>query len=175
MENVAIGPRGHVMNHQINPATGFLENPGYAFDFDSERKQAFIDEYRRSGLRFRQTCKNLGISPHTIHKHTRIDQAFKNALDEALADYAEHLESSQMEFALDKKNFMDRAMQLRRLYPEKYALEKTLKTDFTITLNTGNAASLVDQTKTIDAELVTNDSNALSNALANPPTSDGGR
>ena len=120
------GPRRHTPNHTIDPETGFLESNGYAvMSFDAERKIQFLRLYQANGLRFRKTCKDLGLSHNTVLHHYKIDDEFKKALDELQADYAEDLESSSMQFAMLPKHFMDRCMQLRRLYPEKYDSAKS--------------------------------------------------
>lgn len=143
--------------HQVDPSSGFVETTGkYATAFTAERKQQFIDVYVASGLRFKHTCKKLGISDHTVHHHISIDPEFKNKIDEAQAEYAEELEARQRNFALEPKQFMDRAMQLRCLLPGKYAREQNYGSSSPITINV-SGDFLIDAKKRsemIDAEIV---------------------
>jgi len=122
--------------HEVDPASGFLQTTGnYAEAFTPERKQHFINIFKSSGLRFRQTCDNLGISSHTINHHISIDPEFKRKYQEAIDDYAEELEAKQRAFALESKNFMDRAMQLRSLLPAKYARDERINASQTVQIN----------------------------------------
>lgn len=106
----------------VDPSSGFLESTGnFANAFDSERKAQFLEVYKANGLRFKKTCKLLGISEHTINHHHAVDHVFRSAFDEVQREYAEDLQCTSMEIALTPKGFMDRIAQLRRLFPGKYA------------------------------------------------------
>lgn len=146
--------------HNVDPATGYLQAKGnYAEAFTPERKQQWLDVYKASGLRFLSTCKSLGISDHTINHHIEIDQEFKAKFKEVQAEYAEELEALQRDFAKDKKQFMDRAMQLRALLPGKYARDER-RDDVAVTINISNEALIEakrrseSMDKAIEAEIV---------------------
>lgn len=143
--------------HQVDPSSGFLQTTGnYAEAFTPERKQQFLDVYIASGLRFLTTCKKLGLSDHTINHHIDIDPEFKRRFNEAQAEYAEELEAKQRNYALEPKQFMDRAMQLRALLPGKYAREQNYGSNQAITINL-NGNLLIDakrRAETLDAEII---------------------
>ena len=130
--------------HEVDQATGMVQTTGnYATAFTPDRKEQFLSVYVASGLRFKHTCKQLGISDHTVHHHVSIDPEFKKRLEDAQAEYAEDLEADQRNFARDKKNFMDRAMQLRYLFPKKYARDEKSTTNQPIQINI-NGNLLID-------------------------------
>lgn len=142
--------------HEVDPATGFLQTKGpYAVAFTAERKKQFLDVYRANGLMMRKTCNQLGLSGHTINHHLSIDPEFKKALVDAQAEYAEELEAKQRSYALDPKHFMDRAMQLRYLLPERYAQDQKQQTSSVVINIQGDL--VIDAKKRadlIDAEIV---------------------
>lgn len=144
--------------HQVDPATGFIETTGnYATAFTPERKQQFLSVYVASGLRFKHTCKQLGLSDHTINHHITIDPEFKKAVEECHAEYAEELEARQRNFALEPKHFMDRAMQLRCLLPGKYARDENRSTNqnnITININAEALAREKERANAIEAEII---------------------
>jgi len=144
--------------HSWDANSGMIQTTGnYATAFTPERKQQFIDVYVASGLRFKHTCKKMGISDHTVHHHISIDPEFKKRIDEAQAEYAEELEARQRNFALEPKHFMDRAMQLRCLLPGKYARDENRNgQNQPITINV-NGDLLIDAKKrseVLDAQIV---------------------
>lgn len=150
------GPMPHAL--AVNPATGFMESHGTsAFTFDTERKAQFLKVYRANGLRFRQTCKDIGLSHGTVHKHYQIDQAFREAMDECEREYAEHLEAVQRDIALTPRGFMDRCMQLRHLYPERYDRQNTSGGGSHITINiTGDTLlGVMDRQKSLENQPIT--------------------
>lgn len=143
--------------HATDPETGMIQTTGnYPTALTPERKQQFLDIYVANGLRFRTTCKQLGISHHTITHHLDIDKEFKKRFNDAQTEYAEELEARQRNYALEPKQFMDRAMQLRALLPEKYAREQNLGSGQAIQINvSGNfVIEAKKRDEMIDAEIV---------------------
>ena len=110
----------HIANHSIDPETGFLENPAYAHDFDAKKKKTFLSVFKLNGLGFFRTCRQLGMSCSTVHKHYQIDSVFKKALDEAREEYGDELESTSRLNALNPRSVIERIFQLKSLFPEKY-------------------------------------------------------
>jgi len=111
-------------NHVIDPETGFLENPAYAYDFNAERKVQFLKVFSNNGLGMYRTCKALGLSPATVNKHYQIDSVFKKALDTARMVYADELEAVSRENALNPRSVIERIFQLKSLLPEKYGEQR---------------------------------------------------
>lgn len=107
-------------NHVINPETGFIENPAYAYDFDSERKLQFLRTFEVNNLRLYRTLQQLGISPETYNKHYNTDAAFKAAVDHVRRVYTDELEGTSRENALNPKSVIERIFQLKALLPGKY-------------------------------------------------------
>lgn len=120
----AMSKPGSIPNHTQDPETGYLESLAYDDAFDATKKKIFIEAYRSKGLNLTETCKDLGMSKHTIYKHMRIDPIFNEHLQAAIDEYADKLEWVSRQNALQAKGFLDRAMQLRHLRPTKYAPEK---------------------------------------------------
>ena len=140
--------------HEVDPASGFLQTTGnYAEAFTPERKENFLSVYKASGLRFLSTCKQLGLSNHTLNHHISIDPEFKAKFQKVQEEYAEELEAKQRAFALDQKNFMDRAMQLRALLPGKYARDERINAQPTVQINING--NLMIDTKSRDESIET--------------------
>lgn len=158
----------------VNPATGFMDSQDYAFTFDGERKRQFLERYRANGLMFRKTCKELGISMHTVNKHYQLDPKFKEEYDECQREYAESLESFQRDMALTPKGFMDRCMQLRHLFPDRYAPEKQSSGPSHVVINiTADAlGQITERQRTLDAQIVGPEHSLEHTPTAPPSTSD---
>lgn len=147
---------GQISSFSADPATGFLETTQghYVTAFDADRKSQFIQVYKANGLRFKKTCKLLGISEHTINKHTESDKAFANALAEVRREYAEDLECTSMDIALTPKGFMDRIAQLRRFFPGRYApSENAGQTKIELHID-GDLVLSKKHTETLEASIV---------------------
>jgi hypothetical protein len=124
-------------NHQIDPKTGFTENPAYLYAFDSERKKRFLNLYRSNGLMFNKTCKQLGLSHNTVNKHYQTDPEFKVLVDEAERDYTEELEAVSRRNALKPRFYVERIFQLKTLKPEKYDPQRNMgASNVTINIDT---------------------------------------
>lgn len=111
-------------NHTIDPETGFLENNGYPFAFDAERKKLFIETMVENGLSVYNTCKALKLSHHTFFNHIKSDPAFKEAFEKAKEIYSDRLAGMSMMNAMNPKSVIERIFQLKWLYPERYADQK---------------------------------------------------
>lgn len=138
-------------NHVINPQSGYLENPAYAYDFDTERKKTFLKRFLENGLRLYRTSDELGISYHTINKHYDIDAKFRADYDEVVARYTDELEGVSRTNALNPKSVIERIFQLKSLLPEKYAEQRNdtknvvnLHIDFSMLDAARNRAKIVD-------------------------------
>lgn len=121
-------------NHVINPATGFLENPAYAYQFDSDRKKAFLEEYARNNLRIRRTCDKLGLGVDTVNRHYQNDPVFRKAVDEVKERFHEELEGTSYSNALNPKSVIERIFLMKCLMPEKYGQENR-PTTMNVTVN----------------------------------------
>lgn len=110
-------------NHTIDPATGFLQSLGFDDAFDATKKLAFVQVLREKGFNFLATCRECGISPHTISKHRRIDQKFDDLIKDTIREYGESLEWVSRSQAMEPKATLERIFQLRSLFPQKYARE----------------------------------------------------
>jgi len=119
-----LGEPQYSHNHVINPKTGYLENPAYAHDFDSERKEQFLRVYYKNCLRLYRTLDELGISPSTYDRHYHIDKLFKENVDKLKTRYADELEGVSRESALNPKSMIERIFQLKSLFPSKYGEAK---------------------------------------------------
>jgi|SRR3990167_557802 len=173
---VEMNDHGGMVNRQIDPLTGFMHNPGYGVEaFSPEKKLAFIAAFRANGLRFIKACKAIGISNNTADHHYKTDPAFKRAVVEAILEEAEDIEAKSLHYAHDQKSFMDRAMQLRRLLPERYATERiqsgqiVMKIEASDELLNALKRRNDDIRKSIDAEIVNSESvdNQQDNMLRN--------
>lgn len=112
-------------NHVINPETGYLENPAYANDFDSERKKRFLETFKANGMGLYRTCRALGMSTSTVHRHYQIDPLFKKNFDEAREEYGDELQAVSRVNALNPRSVIERIFQLKSLFPEKYGDSRT--------------------------------------------------
>lgn len=117
--------RESIHNHTVDPKTGFLESSGYVYAFDADKKSQFLARYRSNGLAIYQTCKEFGISHHTINKHYQIDKIFKAEMDHVEREYVDQLEAVSRTNALNPKAVLERIFQLRSLLPAKYADQKS--------------------------------------------------
>lgn len=108
-------------NHAVDSSTGFIQSLNFPDAFDATKKMEFVQALRANHFKFLATCQQLGISPHTIYKHKRIDKAFDDALRESVNEYAEHLEWVSRTNALEPRSTLERIFQLRALLPDKYA------------------------------------------------------
>ncbi len=159
MNNVALNERGGIQNHQINPVTGFMENPGFIDAFDSDKKVSFLKLYRDNGLKIWNTCRSMGISVDTVNRHYRNDPVFKKAFDEVETEYLDELEGVSRINALNPKAIIERIFQLKALKPEKYGDKKNsgeitiqVKIDENVLENLNKRQELLRNV--IDAEIV---------------------
>ena len=143
-------------NHIINPETGFLENPAYATDFDSARKLQFLEIYKSNGLGLFRTCRQLGLSCSTVHKHYSIDPKFKEAFDEAKKEYADELQATSRINALNPRSVIERIFQLKALFPGVYGDAKN-SSEVVVNLNLDLDAILSarNRTNVVDTEMAT--------------------
>jgi len=112
-------------NHIINPETGFLENPAYSNDFDSEKKKTFLDVFLNNGMGLYRTCRKLGMSCSTVHKHYQLDPVFREKFDEVRREYGDELEATSRVNALNPRSVIERIFQLKAIFPEKYGDSRT--------------------------------------------------
>lgn len=140
-------------NHIVNPETGFLENPAYPSDFDSERKLQFLKAYKENHLGFYKTCRQLGLSHSTVNRHYHVDPVFKREFDHAQQIYTDDLEVVSRENAMNPKSVIERIFQLKSLKPEKYA-DQRREMPLTISINVDSAllSKVVERSKVLDAE-----------------------
>lgn len=71
-----------VPNHLINIQTGFLENPAYAYDFDSNRKIQFLETFYANNGKMYKTLDQIGLKKETVNKALNNDPLFKQKFDE---------------------------------------------------------------------------------------------
>lgn len=146
--------RGQVANHQINQLTGFIENPGFEDDFDSERKQAFLEIYKANGMRFKRSCDELHLHRDTVSKHYETDPAFRKAMDDCEKTYIDELQAFSRDNALNNKNAtIERIFHLKVLNPSKYGQsQKPNKTEITLNFSGNGLKDFVDQGKVIETD-----------------------
>ena len=118
----------NVPNHVVNSQTGFIESNGFASSFDSERKLAFLQNYKNNGLRLRRACREMGLSEATVSKHLKIDPQFKKMFDDVESDYLEELQAVSKSNALNPRSVIERIFLLKCLLPEKYGQENKIST-----------------------------------------------
>lgn len=168
----------HTPNHAVDPATGFLESNAYAAAFDAERKTQFLNLFKSNGLGLYRTCKQLGLSHHTINKHYRIDPEFKKAYDDAEKEYTDELEATSRFNALNPKSVIERIFQLKALRPERYADQKSAApTQITINVDAALIENARKRAEVLDAEIITESerltaSNSTDRHLVDHNTSD---
>lgn len=142
-------------NRVPNLETGFLENNGYPFAFNSERKKLFIETLIENGLSVYQTCKVLRLSPHTVNHHIKTDPVFKQVWEQAKEEYKDRLQGVSLTNAMNPKSVIERIFQLKWLYPERYADERTNSSNnVTIVIDDKLLQSVKERTKTIEAEVI---------------------
>lgn len=142
-------------NHVVNPETGFLENPAFANNFDSQKKNLFFKLFYENGLRIRRTCDELGVSIDTVNRHYHIDPKFKQLYDEVKDKYLDELEGVSRINALNPRSVIERIFQLKCLLPEKYGQEnRPQNLQITVNLDANLMANLKERQKSIDAEIV---------------------
>lgn len=136
--------------HNINPETGMIETTGnYACAFDSEKKKAFLELYKKNGLAFYRTCKELSVGHSTINHHYEIDPQFKLEFDQAEKEYADELLTVSRRNALEPKMVIERIFHLKSLFPGKYSDgQKPQGNQITINVN---GDLLIDAKKRIES------------------------
>ena len=142
-------------NHVINPITGYLENPAYSYDFDSERKIQFLKSFIENGCSIYKTCNSTGVHHSSVNKHYQIDAKFREEIDQAREIYRETLDGISKINAMNPKSVIERIFQLKSLYPEKYADQKNsgnTVVNLTLDLDAINASR--KRSTVIDAEEV---------------------
>lgn len=107
-------------NHVVNPLTGFLENPAYIYDFDSEKKLAFLSIYKQNGLKLYRTCAEVGVKADTVNKHYALDPKFKSEMDLVKREYYDELEGVSRVNCLNPRSVIERIFRLKSHFPEKY-------------------------------------------------------
>ena len=151
-----MGDRRYVPNHTIDPVTGYIESLGYAHAFDAVKKDEFLEVYRRNGLALYRTCRELSLSPSSIHKHYKIDPVFKEKFDQVEREYTDELEGVSRRNALEPRMVIERIFQLKALRPEKYADVKSLgPTQIVINVDGNTLTQIKKREEIVDAEVVT--------------------
>lgn len=146
-------------NHTIDPETGFLENKGYPFAFDAERKKLFIETMAENGLSVYNTCKALKLSHHTFFHHIQADPAFKDAFEQAKALYRDRLAGISMLNAMNPRSVIERIFQLKWLFPERYADQRHPgNVTVNISVDQETLEKLKKRSEVIDAEPISQDS-----------------
>ncbi len=143
-------------NHQVNPITGFIENPAFLTQFDSDKKLSFLDAYFKNGLRIRRTCDELGISVSTVNSHYQSDPKFRELYDDVKARYLDELEGVSRQNALNPRSVIERIFQLKCLLPEKYGQENRPQT-MAVTINVDGELlkTIAQRDRILDATPVT--------------------
>lgn len=156
----------HTPNHTVDPQTGFLESNAYVSAFNGERKEMFIRRLVANGLSLYNTCDEMGLSVHTVNKHYKNDPAFKQALDEARRDYADRLDGISKVNAMNPKSVIERIFQLKALFPERYADQKSSGSpNITLQIDGKTLEMIRKRDEVIEAQVV-----APSNGLATEST-----
>lgn len=140
-------------NHTIDPETGFLENKGYPFAFDAQRKKLFIETMVENGMSVYNTCKALKLSHHTYFNHIQNDPAFSDAFEQAKALYKDKLAGVSMQNAMNPRSVIERIFQLKWLYPERYADKRdNSQVNVNITIDSAMLESIQKRNEIIDIE-----------------------
>ena len=163
-------------NHTTDPATGMIESKGYASAFDAPRKLKFLEVFKNEGLGLYRTCRALGLSTDTIHKHYKLDPVFKKAYDEAKLEYVDDLEAISRTNALNPKSVIERIFQLKAHLPEKYGDQKTsgppqitINIDSSVIEAAKARAQIIDAQEVVEGQVVTSASNG---GVDRAPTAD---
>lgn len=123
----------------------------YARAFDVQRKEDFLRVYRANGLAFYKTCKDLGLSHHTLNHHVKNDPAFAAELRQVEREFSEELEAKSRTIALSKDSAtLERIFHLRAFFPEKYAKDLKQDSNERIQINVVGDV-LISQKKKLDA------------------------
>jgi outer membrane protein assembly factor BamE (lipoprotein component of BamABCDE complex) len=123
--------------------------------FDSDRKLAFLENYKANGLRLRRACREMGLSEATVSHHLRIDPVFKEKFDAVEHDYIEDLESVSKSNALNPKSVIERIFLLKCLLPDKYGQEnKPSNQQIIINIDGKLLSKFSEREKVIDAKIV---------------------
>lgn len=141
---------------QHHPVTGFIEHPAYVYDFDSDRKLQYIALIRQGYGKYK-ACDLLRVKDATVFHHIKIDVAFADAIKEAERDYFDTLESVSRTNALEPKMVIERIFQLKNRFPDRYGDNKNTKQEISILFDVGTAHVLIDKTRAIDIEQVSNE------------------
>lgn len=145
----------HKPNHEICKETGFVYSPGVLSTFTPQAKLKFLELYKANGLAIWRTCRSLGMSVETVHRHLQTDPKFKELFDEARQEYIDNVESTSRFCALDPKNYVERFFQLKALLPETYGEGKIARPmEITLNIDFGGLSKEHERTHSIDAEIV---------------------
>lgn len=144
------------VNHQIDPETGFIENPAYSYGFNAAKKREFIDCLVENGLGIYETCHAIGIKRDTLNKHYHNDPAFKQALDEARNQYGARLEAVSKKNALNPRSVIERIFQLKSTFPEKYGDQRNANGNLVVNISVDEnlIKSIKSRQEVIDIETV---------------------
>lgn len=157
-------------NHVINQETGYVENPAYINQFDSERKEQFLSLYKSNGIRLRRACREMGLSEATVSRHLHTDPLFKEKFEEVERDYIEDLESVSRVNALNPRSVIERIFQLKCILPNKYGQEnKPQSLNVTISLDPNMLNNAANRLQSIDAEIISSTQAEVAKQLDNQP------
>lgn len=157
---LASNEHGGLQNRQINPATGYMENPGYDNPFDSEKKIKAVELFRQ-GHTLYSVSHELACHPETIKRHCKLDAKFGSEVTQALETFGSRLESRSRIYAYNNdKATIERIFHLKAIYPERYGDKKENSSGITLKIElTESVLNALNQrseriSKAIDAEIV---------------------
>jgi hypothetical protein len=141
---------------QLEPKTGFLEQPHLPSAFNAERKQQLLEMIRdhphRTGID--KACREIGISDSTFWRHIEADKAFREAWERLKKGFAYRVEDVLAHCALDPKKTIDRLAYLRAYMPEKYNPVQKSESQITITIDGNMLSQAKSERNVIEAEIV---------------------
>jgi len=145
-----------IPNHTIDPDTGFVESNAYISSFDAEKKKQFLSLFKSNGLGLYRTCRQLGMSVSTIHKHYQIDPEFKRQFDDVRQEYVDELEAMSRTNALNPKSVIERIFQLKALLPSKYGDQKSsAPTQINVNLSPDLVEIIKKREQVLEADVIT--------------------
>lgn len=146
--------RSRFANFQINPKTGFLENPAFAYDFDSDRKMQYLELIRKGYGKYK-ACDAIHVKHSTVFNHLQRDEVFRQAVVAAEKQYVDDLETVSRNNALEPKMVIERIFQLKHLLPGKYGdLQNVAPSKVTINIDGKNIELISEREKVLDAEVI---------------------
>jgi hypothetical protein len=139
---------------QVDPKTGFLEQPNNALAFTGERKRLLLDYLDKAPFKIKQACEFIGIDQATFYRHLKEDVSFAQSLQAIKERRIEDVEQKLADMALVDQSVADRIFFLKAWKPDRYNPVAKSESSITITIDGNMLSQAKSERNVIEAEIV---------------------